>query len=982
MLPSSKTSSAVVAFSSYAGSSGREIFVPGDNDDERQSLLEVEEGRVVVAKKKRNVFAVIVFAVLLVAFAGLATKNDEKDVSSSSSLGEKEEEELSSSSSSNDNDGRRLTFTLYTGCSPMDKVMPALRRRGESEGENDVPYDWSARVGAKLVLKDDDENVGGNDFSFARGIPMEQVSCGTYRATTALMKRGTAFGFALYEISSSSSSSAMSSLGGLIHYENQESGLDVFGENIAVVKDVGCLTSDPERVDKRCPWGERGGVVGGYSDAIAEDEHEHPFGMRECTFKYEYGDVTFYNRVFDGKQLEYVWGSCLESCPAFTKHPFCEGNSPAATTTTTVEEETTSTENDTISDNNKVNVENKNNEEEKEEEEEEEDQPEFTCEDGHYIVSDGDTKSCGECAPGSFSFMPDDTSCQSCPKGFFQPFGKSNRCEACPKGMYQDKEGQKFCNPCDGSEISPDDMTELKMEELQDEGVPNGGIAWKLASSTATGTSSSSSRLGSANERRRRREQNNSNRKLLGGSLFGKEGWFSDDDDENDVNGDGVVDAKDVIEREMQDAHAKGKGAESKDQCVASSTSSVIVDDQDGTVATNDEKSASIDVDITKEMTKDRVIPTPTTIDVVSDEAKEERKEREPEATFESVETTFPDKSRDADDASIAKDDATEDGAKEEARKKSNENDGKEEEFTIDPEVIADEAATLKFSVRHEKELNDLLREKEIDDDDTVVDKKIEKEEEIIETIEEVNVTEREKINQTLASVSAAEEAATIDASLSTSDDDNNVDSSSSTSSSFPSPSSSTASCDETMRGEYGIGYRGCQTTTRTGKSCIDWSKQPFGSKYGVPHAKWSHQSQPEAMEENPRNFCRNPSKSEDGIWCYVDVQGGFDSCEPIGFAGGIDDVVEDAALAAAPFDLQPQQRALVSSNREDVERRDDEKEEDVFAIAAVDRFSPDDEDNDKHSVRQSSSLSVWPSSAMLDHTKDRKFHNANAGES
>ena len=181
------------------------------------------------------------------------------------------------------------------------------------------------------------------------------------------------------------------------------------------------------------------------------------------------------------------------------------------------------------------------------------------------------------------------------------------------------------------------------------------------------------------------------------------------------------------------------------------------------------------------------------------------------------------------------------------------------------------------------------------------------------------------------------------------------------------------------MRGEYGIGYRGCQTTTRTGKSCIDWSKQPFGSKYGVPHAKWSHQSQPEAMEENPRNFCRNPSKSEDGIWCYVDVQGGFDSCEPIGFAGGIDDVVDDAALAAAPFDLQRQQQALVSSNRED----DDEKKEDVFAIAAVDRFSPDDDENkdNNNSVQSSSSLlNVWPSSTMLDHTKDRRYHNA--GES
>ena len=803
----------------------------------------------------------------------------------------------------NNNASTKLTFTLYTACSPMDKVLPTLRG-SEGDDDNDdmkESYDWFSRVKAKLVLKDDDENIGGNDFSFNRGIPMEQVSCGVYRVETGLMRRGTAFGFALYEIpvKDDDDKSNVSSLGRLIHYENQRKDAYEFEPKRAVVvKDIGCLTTDPRRVDKRCPWGERGGVVGGYSDAIAEDEREHPFGMRECTFKYEYGDVTFYNRVFDGKQLEYVWGSCLESCPAFTKHPFCAA---AATPTSPPIEEVEEKKEEEEEEEFRSNQTSKVNDDEEEGEENEEE--EFTCEDGHHVIADGETKSCGECPPGTFSFTPNDAVCQPCPKGFFQPFGKSDRCEACPKGMYQDEEGQRFCKPCDGSEISPDDVTELKMEELHDEGVPSGGVAWKVVTS-ATGDSSSS-RLG-VTKRRSRREQNNSNRKLLGGGLFGKGGWFSDDDDENDINGDGVVDARDVIERKIEDARAKGIGAESKDQCAASSASPVIVvDDQDGTIATNDDKSTPIDVNVTSEMTKDRVVPMPTTPKinvVVSDEAKETRKEREPEATFESAaqETTFPVNNLDA------------------AGNVS----------TIDPEVIADEAATLKNSVRHEKELNDLLREKEVDDDDTIVDKKIVKEEAIIETFEKVNVKELEKIDKTLASV-AAEEAATVkDASLSTSVDveEAKEDSTATTAmtSSSPSSSSSSSSCDETVRGEFGVGYRGCQTTTRTGKKCIDWSKQPFGSKYGVAHAKWSHQSQPDFMDENPRNYCRNPSASADGIWCYVDAQGGFDSCEPIKrFAAGLG--IDNPPIEEEEKDVK--------------EQEEQEEQEDVFTIAAADRF-------------------------------------------
>lgn len=72
-------------------------------------------------------------------------------------------------------------------------------------------------------------------------------------------------------------------------------------------------------------------------------------------------------------------------------------------------------------------------------------------------------------------------------------------------------------------------------------------------------------------------------------------------------------------------------------------------------------------------------------------------------------------------------------------------------------------------------------------------------------------------------------------------------------------------------------------------------------------------------MDENPRNYCRNPSASADGIWCYVDAQGGFDSCEPIKrFAAGLG--IEEEVKEVKEVEEQGEQ-------------------EDVFTIAAADRF-------------------------------------------
>ena len=84
------------------------------------------------------------------------------------------------------------------------------------------------------------------------------------------------------------------------------------------------------------------------------------------------------------------------------------------------------------------------------------------------------------------------------------------------------------------------------------------------------------------------------------------------------------------------------------------------------------------------------------------------------------------------------------------------------------------------------------------------------------------------------------------------------------------------AICDESTPGNLQDGYRGCQTKTRSGKTCQKWSSQ-------VPH---SHTRTP----ENPtfagkglgdHNYCRNPD-GEPGIWCYTNKRERWEFCDPI----------------------------------------------------------------------------------------------------
>lgn len=92
--------------------------------------------------------------------------------------------------------------------------------------------------------------------------------------------------------------------------------------------------------------------------------------------------------------------------------------------------------------------------------------------------------------------------------------------------------------------------------------------------------------------------------------------------------------------------------------------------------------------------------------------------------------------------------------------------------------------------------------------------------------------------------------------------------------------------CDEGLKGTKDADYRGCQTRTRSGRTCQNWNEQK-------PHA---HSRTPGSERfsgkglgtiwrggyVNGNNYCRNPD-GESTIWCYTTDKGKrWEYCDPL----------------------------------------------------------------------------------------------------
>lgn len=80
--------------------------------------------------------------------------------------------------------------------------------------------------------------------------------------------------------------------------------------------------------------------------------------------------------------------------------------------------------------------------------------------------------------------------------------------------------------------------------------------------------------------------------------------------------------------------------------------------------------------------------------------------------------------------------------------------------------------------------------------------------------------------------------------------------------------------CDETAHGFRDGAYRGCQTITRSGRTCQRWDAQ-------APHAH-NKTAALYPLADMRENFCRNPT-NELTIWCYTtDSEDSWEFCDPM----------------------------------------------------------------------------------------------------
>ena len=115
------------------------------------------------------------------------------------------------------------------------------------------------------------------DFDLENGIAMSAVEgkCGEFEVSAADLTIGEEFGFFLYSKTS---------------------------RNGKPIKDIGCESSLDSSTF--CP----------VHSAPKEPTIGGPFSMFSCTKKISQGNLSFYNRIYDGSTLSYTWGSCSNTC--------------------------------------------------------------------------------------------------------------------------------------------------------------------------------------------------------------------------------------------------------------------------------------------------------------------------------------------------------------------------------------------------------------------------------------------------------------------------------------------------------------------------------------------------------------------------------------------------------------------------------------------------------------------------------------------
>jgi hypothetical protein len=107
------------------------------------------------------------------------------------------------------------------------------------------------------------------------------------------------------------------------------------------------------------------------------------------------------------------------------------------------------------------------------------------------------------------------------------------------------------------------------------------------------------------------------------------------------------------------------------------------------------------------------------------------------------------------------------------------------------------------------------------------------------------------------------------------------------------------STCDETMLDEVGTNYTGCQTMSKTGRTCQPWSSQ-------TPHSHSANESMYPGFDLGDHNYCRNPDHPRflgSAPWCYTtDPETRWEYCEPINLTPDSMTIIESSSTTATTF--------------------------------------------------------------------------------
>ena len=246
-------------------------------------------------------------------------------------------EGATNSAAVNHQQGGKKVFTLHTSCSPL------LQQKDNNALPFPMQDNWKY-IGAKLITKSMSE-----EFDFDQAKEMRMTTCGTFEVEHEQMKPNEQFGFYLYPkprptndeeddgspslgydswTTFHSSGETDSFVGRLGNEEKEELSAAITKKintgKYRAVSELACENVSPHEEDQ-CPASRKGKI--GKIVTLGDDEKNASndvanASMSKCTGQFTHGisertggvKNVLYNRVFDGKTLSYVWGSCAHTC--------------------------------------------------------------------------------------------------------------------------------------------------------------------------------------------------------------------------------------------------------------------------------------------------------------------------------------------------------------------------------------------------------------------------------------------------------------------------------------------------------------------------------------------------------------------------------------------------------------------------------------------------------------------------------------------